>query len=206
VIFSELSLRVASANLLPSDGEVFYCESFFSQEISDAYFSALCTEVKWKQEPIVLFGRSVLQPRLTAWIGDEGLSYRYSGITMQPQPWGPVLQEIKSRVEDQAKVTFTSALLNQYRDGSDSMGWHSDDEKELGLNPVIASVSLGATRKFQFRHRHKQEEKTSIDLKHGSLLLMGGETQRNWKHAIPKTRSLVGPRINITFRSLLTSS
>ncbi len=192
-------------NLLPSDGEVLYFESFISQKISDVYFAALFTEVEWKQEPIILFGRSVLQPRLTAWVGDEGVSYRYSGITMQPKPWGPTLREIKSRVEEASGVKFTSALLNQYRDGSDSMGWHSDDEKELGKNPVIASVSFGATRKFQLRHRQDKQNKASIDLKHGSLLLMRGETQHHWMHAIPKTRAQIGPRINITFRVLQKS-
>lgn len=192
-------------SLLPSDGEVLYFDSFFSQDISDAYFAALFTEIEWKQEPIILFGRSVLQPRLTAWVGDDGVSYRYSGITMHPAPWGPILQEIKEKVEKASEVKFTSALLNQYRDGSDSMGWHSDDERELGKNPVIASVSFGETRKFHLRHRRDKQNKVSIDLKHGSLLLMRGETQHHWMHAIPKTRAKLGPRINITFRVLAGS-
>lgn len=187
-------------NLVPVDGEVFYYPSIFSQVESANIFSHLVNEIVWKQEPILIFGKSVMQPRLTSWYGDEGKEYSYSGITMKPSPWTPTLFEIKQRVESLSGIQFNSALLNQYRDGKDSVGWHRDDEKELGKNPTIASVNFGATRRFLFRHRSDKTLKTSIELQDGSLLLMAGETQHHWYHSIPKTRKFVGPRINITFR------
>jgi alkylated DNA repair dioxygenase AlkB len=159
--------------------------------------------VQWKQEPILIFGKPVMQPRLTAWYGEPDKSYRYSGITMHPQPWTPTLLAIKEKVEEVAGLPFTSALLNLYRDGMDSMGWHRDNEKELGENPVIGSVSLGAVRTFQFRHAADKALKSSIQLNHGSFLLMQGETQHHWHHRIPKQPRISAPRINLTFRTLL---
>lgn len=190
-------------NLLPTDGEVFYYTSIFSLVESDAYFSSLVSEIAWKQEPIFVFGKPIMQPRLTAWYGDQGKEYSYSGITMRPSLWTPTLLEIKQRIESISGVQFNSALLNQYRDGNDSVGWHRDNEKELGENPAIASVSFGATRTFHFRHSKNKELKTSIELEHGSLLLMTGETQHKWHHSILKTQKFVGPRINITFRVIM---
>jgi len=189
-------------NLLPIDGKVFYYPSFFSLAESDRFISLLASEIVWKQEPIFVFGKPVMQPRLTAWYGDEGKEYSYSGISMKPSLWTPTLFEIKQRIESFSGIQFNSALLNQYRDGKDSVGWHRDDEKELGKNPAIASVSFGATRTFHFRHTDKTL-KTSIELEHGSLLLMTGETQHHWYHSIPKTQKFVGSRINITFRVIV---
>jgi alkylated DNA repair dioxygenase AlkB len=137
---------------------------------------------------------------LTALYGNEGKPYSYSNIKMQPHPWNLLLQKIKSKVESVSDTNFTTVLLNQYRDGKDSNGWHADNEKELGTNPIIASISFGAERTFQLKHNSNIDLKKSIVLEHGSLLLMKGTTQHFWKHQIPKTAKPVGPRINLTFR------
>ena len=191
-----------SGNLLPFQGEVFYYPHFFTLTESDHYFNALQQEIQWKQEPIKIFGKDMMQPRLTAWYGDADKPYSYSGITMQPLPWTNTLQQIKTAIEKLAGVRFTNALLNYYRDGKDSMGWHRDNEKELGINPVIGSVSFGAARVFRLRYYDKKELVRSIELTHGSFLLMRGETQHYWEHQIPKTNSMIGGRINLTFREL----
>ena len=191
-----------SGNLLPFHGEVFYYPHFFSLAESDHYFNALQQEIQWKQEPIKIFGKDMMQPRLTAWYGDVDKPYSYSGITMQSLPWTNTLQQIKTAIEKLAGVRFTNALLNYYRDGKDSMGWHRDNEKELGINPVIGSVSFGAARIFRLRHYDKKKLVRSIELTHGSFLLMRGETQHHWEHQIPKTNSTIGGRINLTFRVL----
>jgi alkylated DNA repair dioxygenase AlkB len=187
-------------NLLPVDGEVHYFSDLFSREESASFLSTLLREIEWKQEPIVMFGKKMMQPRLTAWYGDAGKTYRYSGITMQPKPWTPSLLEIKHRIESKAGVTFNSALANQYRDENDSMGWHRDDEKELGKNPVIGSVNFGASREFRLRHREKKDLSVALTLESGSFLLMGGETQHHWLHSVPKCRTSRAARINLTFR------
>jgi len=187
-------------NRLPTDGEVLYYPSFFSINESDGLFSALSNEIAWRHEPIVVFGRPVMQPRLTSWYGDPGKDYSYSGITMKPNPWTQALLVIKEKIERVSETTFNSALLNQYRDGRDSVGWHRDNEPELGENPVIGSVSFGGTREFQLRHCNDKGLKVSIDLEHGSFLLMRGSTQHHWMHSIPKRNAATGPRINITFR------
>ncbi len=189
-----------TANLLPIEGEAYLDSSFFSIKESNDFFEKLKNEVHWKQEPIMIFGKSVMQPRLTAWCSNAHHDYSYSGIIMTSHPWTETLLEIKKRIEDISQVTFTGALLNYYRDESDSMGWHSDNEKELGINPVIASISFGATRTFKFQHIKDKTLQVSIDLTHGSFLLMRGQTQHKWKHAIPKRSKKLGPRINITFR------
>lgn len=190
----------AQQNLLPQDGEVYFYPDFFSPEESDLFFSALLKEIPWKQEPIILFGKKIMQPRLTAWCGDE--SYSYSGITMQPQNWTPALQTIKDRIETELGLTFNSALLNQYRNEQDSMGWHRDDEKELGPDPIICSVSFGATRDFKFQHSKNKNLKATLPLTHGSVLVMQGTTQHHWTHALPKRSKASGIRINITFRQI----
>lgn len=187
-------------NLLPQDGEVYFYPDFFSPEESDLFFKALLNEVPWKQEPIILFGKKIMQPRFTAWFGDE--SYSYSGITMKPQAWTPALQEVKNNVEKELGIIFNSALLNQYRNEQDSMGWHRDNEKELGTNPVICSVSFGATRDFKFQHCHNKALKASLPLSHGSVLIMQGSTQHHWLHALPKRTKACDTRINITFRQI----
>jgi len=196
-------LSMQNTNLLPRDGMVNFFPGFFSEQESDLYFNSLIKEISWKQEPIIIFGKQIMQPRLTAWYGDEGKSYRYSGIIMQPQRWTETLLEIKKRIETIAAVSFNSALLNQYRDGKDSMGWHRDNEKELGTNPVIGSVSFGAVRKFMMKHYQDKSLTSSVELSHGSFLLMHGQTQHYWMHSIPKTTKPLGPRINITFRVII---
>lgn len=187
-------------NLLPHKGEAYFYREFFDKAESDLLYQKLLQEVNWKQEPIRLFGKEVMQPRLTCWFADEGKSYSYSGITMQGYPWTEALLKIKTAVERKAGVKFNSALLNLYRDGKDSMGWHKDNEKELGVNPIIASVSFGAIRTFQLREYHTKSSLKSIPLGHGSMLLMRGETQPHWEHRVPKTNKVNSPRINITFR------
>jgi alkylated DNA repair dioxygenase AlkB len=157
-------------------------------------------DIQWKQEPVRLFGREIMQPRLTAWYGAADKAYTYSGITMEPLPWTQELDQIRMDAETLAGVSFTSALLNLYRDGSDSIGWHRDNEKMLGPAPVIASVSFGASRKFQFRNYTDKKMNVSLMLGPGSVLVMRGATQRNWEHSLPKTKKLSGARINITFR------
>ena len=191
------------APLLPFNGDVLYKEHFFTAVESDAHFKHLVEDIAWKQEPIKIFGRQVMQPRLTAWYGDSGKSYSYSGITMQPNGWTGQLLQIKKRVETIAGVHFTSALLNYYRNGQDSMGWHRDNEKELGTNPVIGSVSFGASRNFQLRYYADKTLIKNIPLTHGSFLLMRGETQHFWEHRVPKTSKPTGARINITFRVIV---
>jgi len=187
-------------NILPKDGEVIYFPQLFTADESEGYLASLQKEVNWKHEPIKIFGKEVMQPRLTAWYGDS--EYRYSGITMHPNAWTSSLMKIKQKIEAIAGITFNSALLNHYRNEKDSMGWHRDNEKELGENPIIGSVSFGATRTFQLKHYFDKQLKTSIDLTDGSFLLMRGETQHYWQHCIPKTSRPLGPRINLTFRIL----
>ena len=164
-------------------------------------YAALLEEVDWKQRSIRLMGREVLQPRLTAWYGDA--AYTYSGVTLTPVPWTPLLSELRDLVVAEVGECFNSVLCNMYRTGADSMGLHSDDEKELGPHPVIASLSLGAARVFVLRHRKKKAPPVKIELTHGSLLVMRGTAQAFWKHEVPKDPSASGPRINLTFRRIL---
>ena len=161
----------------------------------------LQAEVPWEQRSIRLFGQQVPQPRLTAWYGDPAARYSYSGLAWEPVPWLPALQALRQRIETASQAQFNSVLLNLYRDGRDSMGWHADDEPELGPAPVIASLSLGATRRFRLRPQASRAHgPVGLDLPSGSLLLMGGATQQHWQHALPKTSRPVGQRLNLTFR------
>ncbi len=182
------------------DAEVYLDRACFTPAESDRLLADLTANIAWEHKAIQFMGKQVMQPRLMAWYGDAGKSYSYSGLTVHPLPWIPTLLTMKKRLEALAGVTFNSVLLNQYRDGQDSVGWHSDDEPDLGTNPVIASVSLGATRNFQFKHKHNPDLKRAVELTHGSLLLMRGTTQHFWKHQIPKTKKPLGARINLTFR------
>jgi alkylated DNA repair dioxygenase AlkB len=174
------------------------------QAIAEPAASRLLRDLRiandWQQEEILIFGRPRLVPRLVAWHGDRGARYTYSGTLHEPLPWTPALAEIRARVQELAGCEFNAVLLNLYRGGRDSMGWHSDDEPELGPDPVIASVSLGAVRRFLLRHRRRKEAKLDLELPHGSLLVMAGATQHHWVHAVPKTSAPVGERINLTFR------
>ncbi len=197
------SLLQETNNILPFNGEVLFFPNVFSKLESDNYLSALTAGINWKHEAIKMFGKEVMQPRLTAWYGDSDKPYSYSGITMQPHAWNAHLLEIKTRIEGTSGTIFTSALLNYYRDGKDSMGWHRDNEKELGINPVIGSVSFGAARTFQLRNYADKSIIRGIELTHGSFLIMRGQTQHYWEHRVPKAtlrNVATGPRINITFR------
>ncbi len=182
------------------DAEIIYYPDFFKKETADGFFKKLKTEIPWKQDEITVFGKAYPQPRLTALFGNEGKLYSYSNIVMKPHAWNSLLMFIKNEIEEVCDESFTTVLLNYYRDGKDSNGWHADDEKELGRNPVIASVSFGAERSFHLQHNTIKEQKLKINLEHGSLLIMKGATQHFWKHQIPKTAKPVGSRINLTFR------
>ena len=191
-----------SDNLLPFDGEAFLYPDVFNSEENKHLLQVLHEQIAWRQEAIRIFGKTVLQPRLTAWYGDEGARYSYSGITMEPLPWISELRQLKDRAEQYACSSFNSALLNLYRNGQDSMGWHRDNEKELGPEPVIASLSVGAARTFRFRHYQNKKHIVSLNLQPGSLLIMSGATQLHWEHQLPKTAKIAGERINITFRTI----
>jgi len=180
------------------DGNIYLHHDAFTPSECASFMGRLGSETPWRQEHLTLFGRKVLTPRLSSWHGD--VAYTYSGLTMEPAPWTQTLTQIRTRAKQISKAKFNSVLLNLYRDGKDSMSWHSDDEVELGKNPVIASLSLGATRRFRLRHRQDKTRTIGLDLKNGSLLVMAGSTQHHWQHAVPKTAKPIGPRINLTFR------
>jgi alkylated DNA repair dioxygenase AlkB len=183
------------------DGQIVMYRNFFNQVESNQTFQELLNGIKWRQDKMKLFGKEVDLPRLTAWYGDEGKSYTYSGIPMNPDTWTPTLLSIKSRIEEVAQVKFNSVLVNLYRSGKDSVSWHTDDEPELGKDPIIGSVSFGEVRRFQMKHKlNKSLDKIEIALTHGSLLIMKGSTQHFWQHQIPKTSKSLRERINLTFR------
>ena len=184
------------------DSEISLYQKHFDSEIAANLLNDLTEEIPWQQNKIRFYGKESLVPRLESWHGDEGMSYTYSGIRMDAKPWTKNLLKIKESIEPIAKTTFNSVLINYYRDGKDRVAWHSDDEKELGKNPVIASVSLGAERKFKLRHKKYKENQLQheVFLQSGSLLLMSGSTQHHWLHEIPRTAKPIGPRINLTFR------
>ena len=186
------------------DADMALFENFFTNQESKKLHQNLIDNIQWRQDKIKMFGKLIDQPRLTAFYGDTNKEYSYSGIVMKPLEWNDDLFFIRNRVEDVAKIKFTSVLLNYYRDGKDSMGWHSDDEKELGQNPVIGSVSFGESRVFQMRHKFRKDiKKVDIALTNGSFLLMKGTTQHFWQHQIPKTKRELESRINLTFRVIM---
>ena len=187
-----------------ADAELYFQLNFFDSRTSQDALEQLREDTAWRHEQIVLFGRRHWQPRLVAAHGDSDTAYRYSGLTLPMQPWTPLLLNIRQAVEQAAGQSFNSVLLNFYRDQHDSMGWHSDDERELGPQPVIASVSFGAMRTLKFRHKQRRELKSvAMDLTGGSLLVMAGTTQQFWKHAVEKARHACDARINLTFRQIL---
>ena len=189
--------------ILPLPDAVFeYYPNFFTNDEAEALFKKIHDETNWQHDEITIFGKKIAQPRLTCLFGNEGKPYSYSGITMHPNPWNPTLVYIKEKIEAIAQQHFTTVLANLYRNEKDSNGWHADNEKELGTNPIIASLSFGAERVFQLKHNTIADAKKSIVLEHGSLLLMKGSTQHFWKHQIPKTAKPIGNRINLTFRSI----
>jgi alkylated DNA repair dioxygenase AlkB len=186
------------------DAELQFMRNFYDHTIAAELRNALREEIAWRQETIFLAGEERLQPRLSAWYGDTGSSYTYSGITLEPLPWTAALLRIKEDIEQATGHRFNSVLLNLYRNEHDSVSWHSDDEAVLGERPVIASLSLGETRAFKFRHKTRKDRKpVSIALTDGSLLIMAGTTQRYWRHAIDKEREPKRERINLTFRQVL---
>jgi alkylated DNA repair dioxygenase AlkB len=186
---------------LPDGDAVLYRHVFPAAEQA-RLLQVLLDETPWQQHILQLGGRRVPAPRLSAWYGDADAVYTYSRLRLEPLPWTATLLAIKAVAETLAATSFNSVLLNWYRDGQDSMGWHSDDEAELGHQPVIASVSLGAVRRFRFRHQ-RQPFQLTLALESGSVLVMAGATQHYWRHQLPKTRQPVGPRLNLTFRRII---
>ncbi|MCK8481719.1 alpha-ketoglutarate-dependent dioxygenase AlkB family protein [Psychroserpens algicola] len=184
-----------------NNGEYLFIPNFFNKNESDFYLKTLLEIIDWKQEEMNMYGKNIKFPRLTSWYGDNDKPYSFSGITLNPNNWIKELIDIKNKIEPKCNKEFNSVLLNLYRNGNDSISWHTDAEKELGKNPVIASVNFGATRKFQLRHKNTKE-KIEINLTHGSLLVMKGELQHFWQHQVPKTKQKVGKRINLTFRQI----
>ncbi len=181
------------------DGLLTYQNNFIQ-----ASMDSLIEGLIWRNDPITMYGKTFPQPRKTAWYGEEGIQYSYSKIQMKALLWTPELLNIKNLLEENLQCSFNSVLINLYRDGLDHMSYHSDDEKELGKNPTIASLSFGATRNFQLKHKfNKSLETISIPVEHGSLIVMKGELQHFWQHKIAKTKKPIGPRLNLTFRHII---
>ena len=194
-----LPLWSTHQEVLPHSGTATLIPGFLDASAATQAFDALMSEVVWEAHEIVLFGKKHAEPRLSSWVGDPGVTYTYSRSPRDPHPWATTLAALREACEERSSTTFNSVLANLYRSGNDAMGWHADDEPELGSQPVIASVSLGEERRFDFRHRTTGET-TSVHLPHGSLLVMAGETQTNWMHRIARTKKPLGPRINLTYR------
>ena len=186
------------------DAHLIYIPEYFSEHEANLYFSRLRKNTIWQEDNITIFGKTYKQPRLTALYGTSKRPYSYSNITMFPNPFTKDLMDIKRKVETFTNYQFNSVLLNLYRSGNDSNGWHADNEKELGTNPVITSVTFGEERPFHFKHRTLANEKYKIILQHGSLLIMSGAMQHHWVHQIAKTKRQIGERINLTFRKLVS--
>lgn len=204
----ELFETAPQGQLSIPDGEVYYWPGYFSKVQADRWFEYLLSNIQWQQDNIKLFDRWSQIPRLHAWYGESGKETEYSGLRLKPKAWLPELLDIKAQCERkmsecQMAVQYNSVLANLYRNGQDCVGWHSDNESEYGDQPNIASVTLGASRDFDMRHNVTQE-KFRITLQHGSLLVMAGDTQRNWQHCIPRRATLTEPRINLTFRHVFT--
>jgi alkylated DNA repair dioxygenase AlkB len=198
------AVRAQWDRLRIQDADVAYLRHLELAQPHAQILQSLIADVRWRSEEVVVWGRKMPQPRLVAWYGDAGRRYSYSGIQLDPLPWTPMLLDIKARVEETVSSTFNSVLLNYYRDNRDSMGFHSDDEPELGDRPVIASLSLGEERTFILKHKKSKVAKPiRLRLASGSVLLMSGVTQRYWQHGIPKESRPCGPRINLTFRTIV---
>lgn len=188
-----------------AQAELAFDPRWLPQPEAGALFRALLHAVPWEVHRIRLFGREVDSPRLSCWIGDPDARYTYSGTAFEPRPWPEALVPVRARLARACGVDFNSVLANRYRDGRDHMGWHSDSEVGLGPQPPIASLSLGAVRRFALKHRDDPARKLALDLPHGSLLLMRGDTQRRYRHALPRTTRAVGERINLTFRRIVSA-
>ena len=189
-------------NLLPYDGTVNYYGPIVSSQEAKYYFDQLINNIEWKNDEVFIFGKHIITQRKVAWYADAGLSYTYSKVTKAGLVWTNELLKLKSLTEKLTGETFNSCLLNLYHRGEEGMGWHSDDEKELGKNMAIASLSFGADRKFSFKHK-EDKQTLSLLLENGSLLLMKDETQQKWLHSLPKTKRITEPRINLTFRTIV---
>lgn len=189
-------------NLLPKDGMVNYYGKVLQAKEANHYFDVLMNDIEWKNDEAVIFGKHIITKRKVAWYANENYAYTYSNITKAALPWTKELLELKKLVEEKTGATYNSCLLNLYHDGSEGMAWHSDDEKTLGRQLPIASVTLGAERKFSFKHK-RTKETVSLVLENGSLLVMKDATQTNWLHRLPPTTKIKGPRINLTFRTML---
>lgn len=189
-------------NLLPYDGIATYYGKVIDSHLSAHYLEKLLATVAWKNDEAIIFGRHVITKRMAAWYGNRAYDYTYSNVTKKALPWTSELANLKKLVESKSGASFNSCLLNLYHSGDEGMAWHSDDEKSLGRNTTIASLSLGAERKFAFRHKSTKQT-VSILLENGSLLVMKGETQSNWLHSLPKTKKVLMPRVNLTFRTIL---
>jgi alkylated DNA repair dioxygenase AlkB len=188
--------------ILHKDGLVNYYGKILAYQEANQYLEMLMQNILWKNDEVILFGKHIVTKRKTAWYGDSDYLYTYSNITKQALPWTKELSGLKQMVEEFAGVKFNSCLLNLYHNGDEGMGWHSDDEESLGKNNTIASLSLGAERKFLFKHKQTKQI-ISFILEHGSLLIMKDATQRNWLHSLPKSKNIVQPRINLTFRTIV---
>ena len=189
-------------NILPFDGEVLYLGKVFNRKKVAQYYQTFLEKIPWKNDEAIIFGKHHITKRKVAWFGDNTYSYKYSGITKQAHIWTPELLQLKQKVEELSATTYNSCLLNLYHDGEEGMGWHSDAEKTLLDNGTIASVTLGAERKFSFKHK-ESKQRIDVLLENGSLLLMKGTTQKNWLHRLPPTKKVFSPRINLTFRTVI---
>lgn len=187
-------------SVLPHSQAVLYYPNFIPTTISITAYQTLTKKLTWAQYPIRMFGKTLLQPRLIAWYGDKGVHYQYAQTELLADGWHSLLAQWRQQLETFVQTSFNCVLANYYRDGQDSMGWHSDDEPALGTQPIIASISLGATRRLQFRHRQNYQQKAHIDLTSGSLLIMKGNSQTDWQHQIAKTKRVQTGRINLTYR------
>lgn len=187
---------------MPNNGTLYLVKAFYPGVEADQLFQVLMKNLNWQQEQIFIYGRWLKVPRLMCWYGDEGADYQYSGVKHSPLPWTDSLLLIKQKIESAYQCSFNTVMANLYRDGSDSMGCHADDEKELGTNPFIASLSLGEQRLLRFRHT-KSKQVVDVLLSHGDLLLMADEIQHHWKHELPKTKKIKTERINLTFRTIV---
>lgn len=189
-------------NLLPFDGEAYLDNQYFSPTDASNYFHCLKDEINWEHKEIRIYGRFVLQPRLIAWYGDPGITLKYSSLNLISNPWTNALTNIKAAIEDDLGYSFNGVFLNYYRNGQDYMGWHRDNERVHGLQPLIISISFGAARLFKFRHYQQKDIVKNLKLNSGSLLIMQGDTQENWTHSLPKSLRISEPRINLTFRNI----
>lgn len=194
----------AGVNELPPDGRLVYEPGFIDAGRTRGLNDRLSGELDWRQRTIFMFGRETNQPRLVAWYGEPGIRYTYSGKTLEARGWHPELEHLRDRLTDRCGICFNSVLCNLYRDGADGMGWHSDDEPELGPRPCVASLSLGGRRRFVLRRRGARDERMELIPEPGSLIVMDGDIQDHWQHAVPKTARPVAPRINLTFRRIIS--